>query len=169
MFSFVVFSIFFFIGSHGRALVTQRRNSVSQHESTGTSWICLRWFFDFLPRDSSPFNHHLGEYVWYFFPGILYKQIQENWVVVPNIFHFHPYLGKIPILTNIFQRGWNHQLEKCCWRPPPPEIDVEPPPSMDLLALPERRPSTCCWALDFFFSGNHRNEQWPKTIKNLVL
>ena len=23
---------------------------------------------------------------------------------------FHPYLGKIPILTNIFQRGWNHQL-----------------------------------------------------------
>ena len=26
-------------------------------------------------------------------------------------FHFHPYyLGKIPMLTNIFQRGWNHQL-----------------------------------------------------------
>ena len=25
-------------------------------------------------------------------------------------FFFHPYLGKIPILTNIFQRGWNHQL-----------------------------------------------------------
>jgi len=22
----------------------------------------------------------------------------------------HPYLGKIPILTNIFQLGWNHQL-----------------------------------------------------------
>ena len=31
------------------------------------------------------------------------------WVVVSNIFYFHPYLGKIPILTNIFQRGWNHQ------------------------------------------------------------
>ena len=27
-----------------------------------------------------------------------------------NIFYFHPYLGKIPILTNIFQIGWNHQL-----------------------------------------------------------
>ena len=27
-----------------------------------------------------------------------------------NIFYFHPYLGKIPILTNIFQMGWNHQL-----------------------------------------------------------
>ena len=33
------------------------------------------------------------------------------WVVVSNIFYFHPYLGKIPILTNIFQMGWNHQLD----------------------------------------------------------
>ena len=33
-------------------------------------------------------------------------------MVVSNIFYFHPYLWKIPILTNIFQRGWfNHQLE----------------------------------------------------------
>ena len=35
------------------------------------------------------------------------------WVVVSNIFYVHPYLGKIPILTNltnIFQMGWNHQL-----------------------------------------------------------
>ena len=37
-------------------------------------------------------------------------KIQVNWAVVSNIFYFHPYLGKIPILTNIFQRGWNHQL-----------------------------------------------------------
>ena len=29
----------------------------------------------------------------------------DRWVVVSNIFYFHPYLGKIPILTNIFQRG----------------------------------------------------------------
>ena len=27
------------------------------------------------------------------------------WVVVSNIFYFHPYLGKIPILTHIFQMG----------------------------------------------------------------
>ena len=32
------------------------------------------------------------------------------WVVVSNIFYFHPSLRKIPILANIFQRGWNHQL-----------------------------------------------------------
>ena len=31
------------------------------------------------------------------------------WVVVLDILYFHPYLGKISILTNIFQRGWNHQ------------------------------------------------------------
>ena len=30
--------------------------------------------------------------------------------MVSKIFCFHPYLGKISILTNIFQMGWNHQL-----------------------------------------------------------
>ena len=32
------------------------------------------------------------------------------WVVVSNIFYVQPYLGKIPILTNMFQMGWNHHL-----------------------------------------------------------
>ena len=27
------------------------------------------------------------------------------------MFYFHPYLGKISYLTNMFQRGWNHQPE----------------------------------------------------------
>ena len=35
----------------------------------------------------------------------------QTWVMVSNIFYFHPYLGKIPILTNIFQMGWNHKPE----------------------------------------------------------
>ena len=35
--------------------------------------------------------------------------------MVSNIFYFHPYLGKIPILTNIFQRGWNHQPANICF------------------------------------------------------
>ena len=38
---------------------------------------------------------------------ILYIYIY--YVVVSSIFYFHPYLGKIPILTNIFQLGWNRQ------------------------------------------------------------
>ena len=36
----------------------------------------------------------------------------KNWVVVSNIVYFHPYLGKISNLTNIFQMGWIHRLEK---------------------------------------------------------
>ena len=31
--------------------------------------------------------------------------------------YFHPYLGKISILTNIFQMGWNHQLDLHCLIP----------------------------------------------------
>ena len=30
---------------------------------------------------------------------------KNNEVVVSNMFYFHPYLGKIPILTHIFQMG----------------------------------------------------------------
>ena len=30
-----------------------------------------------------------------------------------NIFYFHPYLGIWFTLTNIFQVGWNHQLDLC--------------------------------------------------------
>ena len=44
-------------------------------------------------------------------PDCHFMVFTKNWVVVSNIFYFHPYLGKIPILTNIFQMGWNHQLE----------------------------------------------------------
>ena len=45
--------------------------------------------------------------LWTNFPKDVTSKLQcePNWVVVSNIFYFHPYLGKIPILTNIFQRG----------------------------------------------------------------
>ena len=32
--------------------------------------------------------------------------------MVSNIFYFHPHLGKWSNLINMFQLGWNHQLEK---------------------------------------------------------
>ena len=35
----------------------------------------------------------------------LMKIIKLYWVVLLNIFYFHPYLGKIPILTNICFKG----------------------------------------------------------------
>ena len=40
-----------------------------------------------------------------------------GWEGKKKIFYFHPYLGKISNLTNIFQRGWNHQLARCIWGP----------------------------------------------------
>ena len=45
------------------------------------------------------------------FRGIL---VVNDWVVVSNIVYFHPYLGKWSNLTNIFQMGWNHQLDDKC-------------------------------------------------------
>ena len=35
-----------------------------------------------------------------------------------TILYFHPYLGKIPNLTNIFQMDWNHQLVYLWMLPP---------------------------------------------------
>ena len=35
--------------------------------------------------------------------GFVKLNLYIYWVVISNIFYFHPYLGKIPILTNIFQ------------------------------------------------------------------
>ena len=44
-----------------------------------------------------------GQFAASFFSQVSY------WLVVSNIFYFHPYLGKVSILTNIFEMGWNHQ------------------------------------------------------------
>ena len=51
---------------------------------------------------------------WFGWFGKLYYRVWGLWnskVVVSNICYFHPYWGKIPLLTHIFQRGWDHQLE----------------------------------------------------------
>ena len=37
--------------------------------------------------------------------GSFGSEEKDGEVVVSDIFYFHPYLGKIPILTNIFQMG----------------------------------------------------------------
>ena len=66
-----------------------------------------------------------------------------------NIFYFHPYLGKISNLTNIFQRGWNHQLENL---------------KIDLLLDPKREsqysfPSTIFQGLYWIFRSGGDGEQ----------
>ena len=39
------------------------------------------------------------------FSGAFFSLPKVTWVVISNIFYVHPHLGKIPILTNIFQMG----------------------------------------------------------------
>ena len=70
--------------------------------------------------------------------------------MVSNIFYFHPYLGKIPILTNIFQMGWNHQ------------------PVMDIQFLPYQL------LQDFFHQPYHFDKrlqllQWIKMLDDVLL
>ena len=49
---------------------------------------------------------HIYIYVYIYIYDIVLFEIRDLiWVVVSNIFYFHPYLGKIPNLTNIFQMG----------------------------------------------------------------
>ena len=60
-----------------------------------------RWRYFWAPRIYSPLK--------------LTWKPKIGWVVVSNIFYFHPYLGKWSILTNIFQMGWNHQLVGDLW------------------------------------------------------
>ena len=48
-------------------------------------------------------------FIWCFlnnYPHLSSKKTACLVVVVSNIFYVHPYLGKIPILTNMFQMGW---------------------------------------------------------------
>ena len=65
------------------------------------------------------------------------------WLVVSNIFYFHPYLGKWSNLTNIFQMGWNHLLV------------MEDPPNLGELAI-------------LFFSRNSRSDSYDRPGAKLL-
>ena len=43
----------------------------------------------------------------FFQRNFLFHECSRWWFQI--LFYFHPYLGKIPSLTNIFQMGWNHK------------------------------------------------------------
>ena len=79
----------------------------------------LNWNSTFVWQEDSPmektpmftdgerfFNWRCEEESW------IVRHFFCNWLVVSNIFYFHPYLGKWTNLTNIFQMGWNHQPDK---------------------------------------------------------
>ena len=60
-------------------------------------------------RWSKAQKRHLNRYSSNILIGTCAVGQQENWLVVSNRFYVHPDLGKIPMLTNIFQMGWNHK------------------------------------------------------------
>ena len=82
-----------------------------------SSFVELVW--EELGKPNGMYNKHVG--IFCFRPSLsqtVYIYI-HIWVVVSNIFYFQPYLGRWSILTNTFQRGWNHQLDVYiyipCW------------------------------------------------------
>ena len=103
-----------------------------QTQQTRQHFCCrllhVNFDFDFVDKNRAKFysdlehaeTKTLGQFIttrptrrshpkWWFSKGIPSKMI--NWVVVSNISLFPSLPGEmIPILTNIFQMGWNHQL-----------------------------------------------------------
>ena len=86
--------------------------------------MAWRYFFPYpakqlcLPQKTQPKKLVLRTSISLWAPLILLEEILHHlmyeviYLVVSNIFYFHPYLGKWSNLTNIFQRGWNHQLDR---------------------------------------------------------
>ena len=72
--------------------------------------------------------------------------------MVSNIFYFHPYLGKISILTNIFQMGWNHQ-------PVQQKTKLQNPIIHHFATDPLARNRGLCWELYFIFF-----QPWPPSL-----
>ena len=84
-----------------RCLVLGRWSLLGFQRSSWAPLLCLRgslrcnrWSLQCLPQDGPP----------------LKTEELTTWVVVSNIFYFHPCLGKISYLTTICQSCWNHQL-----------------------------------------------------------
>ena len=63
--------------------------------------------------------------------------------MVSIIFYFHPYLGKISNLTNIFQLGWNHQPVYVFLCKHPLHVCI-------FIHLATRNADVCFWGVLFF-------------------
>ena len=93
------------------------------HQQNCQEWIVWVGFVSMTPDESDPKWMQSWESFFYFrsmvdktngeWQNFTFQNCltHENFWVVSNILYFPPYLGKWSILTNIFQLGWNHQLE----------------------------------------------------------
>ena len=98
-------------------LIIQGWKDLKQASVTSSHGMSMATSRTFIDADVSIFFANLTGAVWLgeltrlqTYVNIAFFGYTLGWLVVSKIFHFHPYLGKISILTNIFQRGWNHQL-----------------------------------------------------------
>ena len=98
---------------HGTLMALSTKQSSKQCRFMAFSWhFTLETIFSSFDRWSKSTTNSkrnipivlplIQKYGWLTYPLI--------WVVVSNIFYFHPYLGGWSNLTNIFEMGWNHQL-----------------------------------------------------------
>ena len=82
-------------------------------QGCNSPWGCLeKLVFNFWFASGRTQNS-LSNFFWWVELGTL----DNTKVVASKPFYFHPYLGKWSDLTNIFQMGWNHQLDihDCLW------------------------------------------------------
>ena len=94
-------------GGFSMAMLVYRSVSVSQNMLCKTCWNIEYLGMGFPPSPiiiiigklPSPENYQLFE------PESGWLEYDRFWLVVSNIFYFHPYLGKIPILAYTFQMG----------------------------------------------------------------
>ena len=94
------------LASHRKTVgeMFQRLPDSPRHERTLGFVLRGRFIFGIIRLiNVSSSNHHVGEnFVW--------KVLKLGGFNL-TILSFYPYLGKWSNLTNMFQRGWNHQLE----------------------------------------------------------
>ena len=78
--------------------------------ASGGWWWCHLWWDELwiIGVVHCPLPTHTRGAVPFWLPEKM-QRLGFFWVVVSNTFYCHPYLGKVPILTNIFQGSWNHQ------------------------------------------------------------
>ena len=83
-------------------------------------------------------------------------------MVIWHVLYFHPYLGKIPILTNIFQGCWTHQLDEFFavisgwWFPKLWWLSHALLPRPGLMWAPVPHKRCACWC-----EWSHMEVTWP--------
>ena len=99
----------------GRCLCCVTSKFLCQSASVGSLWSCQPWFLTANVTSENLFQLRPIAYwmrMWMFAKDStqLSRNVKTSWGGFKHF--FTPIIEKIPILTNIFQMGWNHHPEK---------------------------------------------------------